>query len=99
MAKYRKLIAILDYNGISDFYCNIEFNQHQSIIRGLIDIENLCKKQIALLQKYFHQKKHTSLLHDKVCQAHKNFTPLNVANEEIKNGDKSDNLDNSQQQA
>ncbi|KAI5731448.1 hypothetical protein M8J77_010139 [Diaphorina citri] len=50
--------------------------------RGLIDIKNLCSKQLNQLREYFYGKKNTSILHQRVCEADKDYTPLNLANEE-----------------
>lgn len=51
--------------------------------RGLIDIQNLHNSQINQLRTYFHRKKSTSGLHESICLADLDYTPLNLANEEM----------------
>ncbi|KAL1448488.1 hypothetical protein WDU94_005497 [Cyamophila willieti] len=50
--------------------------------RGLIDIENLHNNQVRSLRKHFHTRKQVSGLHSSICQNDRNFTPLNLADEE-----------------
>uniref|UniRef100_A0A8D8RDC3 Reverse transcriptase domain-containing protein n=1 Tax=Cacopsylla melanoneura TaxID=428564 RepID=A0A8D8RDC3_9HEMI len=50
--------------------------------RGLIDIENLHNNQVRSLRKHFHTRKQVSELHSSICQNDRNYTPLNLADEE-----------------
>lgn len=51
--------------------------------RGLIDLKNLCYKQIHSLRNFYYEKQATSELHAAIVQADTKLTPLDLNNKQL----------------
>ncbi|VEN58834.1 unnamed protein product [Callosobruchus maculatus] len=51
--------------------------------RGLLDIRNLCNKQVAALKRYFSEKAQESPLHNAILKSDLSYTPLNLSQPDV----------------
>lgn len=51
--------------------------------RGLLDIKNLCNRQVVSMKKYFTERARHSPLHDAILKSDISYTPLNLSKAEI----------------